>query len=72
MKFEIYLSNGKVEKIEVGTSEIEEATVREIAEKLTYQIENLGFVCYDNGGTFRMINANAIDEIRIIPDEKEE
>lgn len=68
MKFEFYLSNGKVDKIEKATSEIEEATVREIAEKLTYQVEILGFICYDNGGTFRMINANVIDEIRIIPD----
>lgn len=72
MRLEIYLSNGKVDKIETETSEDELATVMKIAEKLMYQIENLGFVCYDKGGAFRMINANAIDEIRIIPDEKEE
>lgn len=70
MRIEIYLSNGKVEKIEAGASEIEESTVREIAEKLTYQVETLGFVCYDYGGTFRMINANVIDEIRIVPGEE--
>lgn len=72
MRFEIYFSNGKVDRIEIGTSENAEATIRKIAEKLTYQIENLGFVCYDKSGSFRMINAKSIDEIRIIPDEKEE
>lgn len=70
MKFEVYLSNGKVDKIEMGTSENEEATINEIAEKVTYQLKELGFVCYYNGGTFCAINAKAIDEIRIIPDEK--
>lgn len=71
MKFEIFLSNGKVDKIETKTSENEEATIDELVEKVIYQIENLGFVCYDKGGAFRMINAKAIDEIRIDPDEKE-
>lgn len=71
MKFEIFLSNGKVDKIETKTSENEEATIDELVEKVIYQIENLGFVCYDKGGAFRMINAKAIDEIRNDPDEKE-
>lgn len=70
MKFEVYLSNGKVDKIEMGTSKNEEATINEIAEKVTYQIKELGFICYDEAGTFRAINAKAIDEIRIVPDEE--
>ena len=70
MKFEVYLSNGKVDKIEMETIESEEATINEIAEKITYQIKELGFVCYDKGGTFHAINAKAIDEIRVVHGEK--
>ena len=71
MRFEVYLSNGEIEKIDMGTSENEEETISEIEEKLIYQIENLGFVFYKKSGDLRVINAKGIDEIRIIHDEKE-
>lgn len=72
MKFEVYLSNGSVDRIEMETSESEEAMINKTAEKVICQLKEFGFVLYDKGGAFRAINAKAIDEIRIIPDEKEE
>lgn len=72
MKFEVYLSNGSVDRIEMETSESEEATINKTAEKVICQLKEFGFVFYNKGRAFRAINAKAIDEIRVIPDEKEE
>lgn len=70
MKFEVCLSDGSVDRIEMKTSESEEATINKTAEKLLCQLKEFGFVFYEKGGAFRAINANAIDEVRIVPDGK--
>ena len=48
-----------------------EATINKTAEKVLCQLKEFGFVFYNKDGAFRAINAKAIDEIRIIPDEKD-
>ena len=73
MRIEIYLSEGEVVKtrIEIEEHEDEEKIMENAAGNMMDHINKTGFVCIHESGGYRVINANAIKEMKIIPDEKE-
>lgn len=72
MRVEIYLDEGKVARteIEIEENENEEEAMENVAANLLKQISETGFTCIPDDGGYQMINADNIDEIRIVPDEK--
>lgn len=73
MIIEIYLYSGRIErtKLEIEKHENEEEVMKNAAENLLHQISETGFACIPNDGGYCMINGRSIDEIRIVPDEKD-
>ena len=73
MRIEIYLSDGEVVKtrIEIEEHEDEEKIMENAAGNMMEHINKTGFVCIPESGGYRVINANAIKEMKIIPAEKE-
>lgn len=74
MRIEVYLSDGEVvrTRIEIEEHEDEEKIMENAAGNMMEHISKAGFVCIPGGGGYRVINANGIKEMKIIPDEKEE
>ena len=73
MRIEIYLSDGEVAKtrIEIEEHEDEEKIMENAAGNMMEHISDTGFVCIPESGGYRVINADGIKEIKIIPDEEE-
>lgn len=72
MRIEIYLSDGEVVKTGIETKhKNEERITRNASISAMEQISDTGFVCVPESGGYRLINANGIKEMKIIPDEEE-
>ena len=73
MRIEVYLSDGEVVEaiIEIEEHEDEKKIMENVAANIIEQINKAGFVCISESGGYRLINANGIKEMKIIPDEKD-
>lgn len=73
MRIEVYLSDGEVAKtrIEIEEHEDEEKIMENAAANMMEHVQKTGLVCIPESGGYRVINADKIKEMKIIPDEKE-
>ena len=72
MRIEIYFAEGRVSraKVEIEEHENEEKIMENAAANMMEHINKTRFVCVPERGGYRVINADGIKEIKIIPDEK--
>ena len=73
MIIEIYLSDGDIVKSRIEIEEHEDGknTMKNTAANMIEYINKTGFVCISESGGYRVINANAIKEMKFMPDEEE-
>lgn len=73
MGIEIYLSDGDIVKSRIEIEEYEDGknTMKNAAVDMIEYINKTGFVCISESGSYRVINANAIKEMKFMPDEEE-